>query len=77
MHMVGHDDKRAKLIMAEFYSLAQRIHHQLSDRILTKEHGPRSGFVELAIDPDEGLARRCLVRRRVQRRRKAAVQSAR
>jgi len=42
--------------MSERFPTVQGLHHQAGDGLLAKEHGTGTSRIQLAIQPDEGLA---------------------
>ena len=56
MDMVGHNDKCAELVMAEFCTSIQGLHYQPGNRFLEKKQRASASCIQPAIHPDEGLA---------------------
>jgi hypothetical protein len=74
VHRIGHHDKRTKLVVAKFDASLQGIHNQARNGLLAKIHRTAVRPVQLAINPDKGVASRAFVRRRVMTGKEAAVQ---
>jgi len=55
MDMIGHDHKRTELVMPEFDSTLDGIHHQSYNCVLAEEQWAPASGIQVAIDPNEGL----------------------
>jgi hypothetical protein len=65
MHMVRHDGKRSKIILAQFGPFEQRSNHQFRDRWLFQKQGAGSGAIHILVHPNKCLSGGEFVRRRI------------
>jgi hypothetical protein len=63
--MVGHDNKGAKLIMAQSFAFSNRIHNAFRNFRVSQIGRAGAGCVQVLVHPDEGLTAGELTRRRI------------
>ena len=73
--LIGHHDVGAKLVVAEAGAPLHGSHDQARHGLLAKIHRTGTRPIQWAVNPDEGLASRAFVRRRVANGKQAAVEA--
>ncbi len=74
VHVVGHQNERAQMIMAEFHAASKRVDDQTGNGFLPQKQRAGRGRIQAPVHPHEGLTGGDLPRWRVHCSRKAAVQ---
>jgi len=74
VHMIRHDGKCPKMVLAQFDAFEQRSDQQVRDSFPLQERRTRSRTIQISIPPDKCLPARELMRRRISPMGKASVQ---